>query len=156
MSLISKFRSRRAIKNKLDEVARIFNDTYTSSSSSSSSRGLHHHFLSETDCAIVTDEGDILTRKSGTSTKPFSEVAPKVGRLRATSEKVAYALNTDGLQVLHIRGSETMLSTYALGSHTLVAISYLRDIHMDAAIERIDTALKGSNLIPQLARLVVI
>lgn len=156
MSLISKFRSRRAIKNKLDEVARIFNYDYSVDTLPVSV----NYNLSDTDCAIITDEGDILTRKSGTSTKPFSEVAPKVARLRATSEKVAYALlspaNSADLQLLHVRGTSTMLSMYALGSHTLVAISYLRDIHMDAAITRIDAALNSSNLIPELARLVVI
>ncbi len=148
MSLISKFRSRRAIKSKLDEVARIFNTPGENEANTVP--------VGTTECAIITEEGDILTGKSGTS-KPFTEIAPKVRRLRLSAEKVCETLTTRRPVAVHICGSKSMVSTYALGAHTLVTIS---PAGIDSSIARIDAALgadgDASKLVDELARLLII
>lgn len=144
MSLFSKFRSRRAIQRKLDEVTRIFNGE-----SGGPSVGI-------TECAIVTEGGDILTSKAG-SPKPFVEIAPKVRRLRASADRVGTHLLQKRDTAMHIRGASTMVSTYDLGVHTLVAVSELGTTAPDAAIARIDDALgvdgDAEKLIDALTRL---
>lgn len=144
MSLISKFRSRRAIQRKLDEVSRIFN-----SEGNAPSLGL-------TECAIVTEEGDILTGKAG-SPRPFAELAPKVRRLRASADRVGAHLLHKRAKMVHICAQNTMVSTYDLGAHTLVAVSDLTGAAPDATTAGIDAALgvdgSGTKLIDALTRL---
>lgn len=151
MSFFSKYRSQRAIRHKLDEVSRIFNTPSENEGPTVP--------MGATECAIVTDEGDILTGKSGSS-KPFTEIAPKVCRLRLSAEKVCETLTTRRPTAVHIRGTTDMISTYALGAHTLVAVSPTGATASDTTIARIDTALgadgDASKLIEELARLLVI
>lgn len=148
MSFFSKFRSQRAIRHKLEEVSRIFNTPADNEGPGAP--------VGATECAIVTDEGDIITGKSGSS-KPFTEIAPKVSRLRHSAEKVCDTLTARRPVAVHIRGDTDMVSTYALGAHTLVAVSPTGAAASDATIARIDAALgadrDASKLIEELARL---
>lgn len=151
MSLIAKIRSRRAIQRKLDEVSRIFNSPPAGEEYSTAQ-------VAGTECAIVTEDGDILTGKAG-SPKPFVEIAPKVRRLRESADKVGQYLLQKRPTVVHVRGKSRMVSTYDLGQHTLVTCSAVSagPRSLDVTIARIDSVLgvngDASKLIAELTRL---
>ena len=148
--MIAKIRSRRAIKHKLDEVSRLVNTTASSDGSAALFEG--------TECAIVTGDGDILTGKGGSS-RPFTDVAPKVARLRAAAHSLGEYLSQTRPAVVHVRGESAMLSAYDLGVHTLVTYTAVstQTKEVDAVIARVDRALgvdaDAKKLIAELGRL---
>ena len=148
------------MQRKLDEVTRLFNGDASSSSSSAAggsaqasstalplsassyALNLVAQAFTRTDCAIITEEGDILTGKAG-SPKPFVDVVSKVHRLRLSAERVRAHLQHTPATVVHVRGASTMISTYELGKHTLVALSELApgSPPPDSATAHIDSLL---------------
>lgn len=150
MSLITKIRSRRAIQGKLDEVSKIFNSSLLEEEDKTQGTG--------TECAIVTEDGDILTGKAR-SPKPFAEIAQKVRRLRESADKVSQCLLQNRPTVMHLRGTSNLVSAYDLGQNTLVALSTVNAgvRSPDLVIARIDSILgvngDASKLIAQLTRL---
>lgn len=134
LSLIAKIRSRRAIRTKLDEVSRIVNSPRIGEHSVALFGG--------TECAIVTEDGDILTGKAGSS-KPFAAVAPKVRQLRTSADRVGQYLSQKAPNVVHVRGESGMVSAYDLGQHTLVTYTEVSPgaRNLDAVVARVDRAL---------------
>lgn len=147
VSGLAKARRRRKIRLKLEEVARVV----------SSPRTAHPTALalfSEADCAIITEGGEIIVTKTG-STRPFENVAPNMRAIRAAAARLAGYFGEE-LQVVHVRGKSGLLHAYVLGRHTLVTVTEVSPgaRGLDAVVERVDECLgvggEGRTLIEEL------
>lgn len=160
MSLLARARRRRKIRAKLDEVAKVV-----------SSPQVDHEdalaLFSETDCALLTDHGEIIvststktTSSHHTSSRSFIEsIAPKIKLLRHSTNSLSTYLNptsNENLQAIHIRGHAVILHTYILGKHTLIAVTEVSPgaRNLDTVVDRVDRCLgisgHGHTLIRQL------
>ena len=149
-SLLAKIKSRRSIRAKLDEVAKIINACKEGHSSAA--------LFVSTECAIITQDVDVLTGKSGSS-RPFTNIAPKICALRDSARRVCANFDQKRAPVIHVRGESAMVSAYALGHHTLVAYTDITPgaHNLDAVLASVDRALgvegDASKLVEQLTRL---
>lgn len=149
LSLIGKSRRRRKVRAKLEEVARV-----VSSPRSGHDDGLA--LFSETDCAVITESGEVIVTKTGSSRR-FEAVAPKIRTIRSSARALSKSLGNDDLHVVHVRGNTGMLHAYILGEHALVTLTEVSPgaRNLDAVVARVDECLgiggEGRTLIEELA-----
>lgn len=147
LSFLARHRRRRKIRAKLDEVARVVSQPRVDYDDALA-------FFSATSCAILTDSGEIIVTKSG-STRPFEAVGHKIRLLRTATNGLRQYLDEeleDGRNqnrtVIHLRGHEgIVIHAYVLGKHTLMAIT---EVHpgarnLDMVVERVDKCLGVPN-----------
>lgn len=151
LSLLAKARRRRKIRAKLDAVARVV----------STPRVEHDDGLalfSETDCAVLTEQGEIIVTKTGSSRR-FEAVAPKIRTIRKSAHAICAYLGQQRMDVIHVRGQSGMLHAYILGMHTLVTLTDVSPgaRNLDAVVARVDKCLgvggEGRTLIEDLAEM---
>lgn len=135
LSLLAKSRRRRKIRAKLDEVARV-----VSSPRLGHDEGLA--LFSETDCAVITEHGDVIVTTTGSS-RPFDAVAPKIRAIRASAAALCEYLGQNRMDVVHVRGQSGMVHAYMLGAHTLVTLTEVSPgaRNLDAVVARVDKCL---------------
>lgn len=149
LSLLGKSRRRQKVRAKLEEVARV-----VSSPQICHDDGLA--LFSETDCAVITESGDVIVTKTGSSRK-FEAVAPKIKTIRASVCALCKSLGQTEPDVVHVRGQTGMLHAYALGGHALVTLTEVSPgaRNLDAVVARVDKYLgvggEGRTLIEELA-----
>lgn len=148
LSLLGKARRRRKVRAKLEQVARVVSSPHIGHDD-----GLA--LFSETDCAVITESGDVIVTKTGSS-RPFEAVAPKIKTIRASARALCKSLGQDEMHVVHIRGQTGMLHAYILGEHALVTLTEVSPgaRNLDAVVERLDKCLgvggEGRTLIEEL------
>lgn len=135
LTLIARARRRQKVRAKLEHIAKVVSTPHVDHDDALA-------LFSETDCAILTDGGEIIVAKNASS-RPFEAIAPKIRAIRATSTTLCDYLRQPPLDVVHIRGRSGMVHTYALGSHTLVAITEVSPgaRNLDTVVDRIDRCL---------------
>lgn len=148
LSLLAKSRRRRKIRAKLDEIARIVSSPPTQDEPQA--------LLSATDCAVITEHGDVIVTTAGSSS-PFEAVAPKIRDIRASAAALCEYVGRQNTDVVHVRGQRGTLHAYLLGAHTLVTRTEVSQgvRTLDAVVARVDESLGvggvGRTLIDQLA-----
>lgn len=134
-TLIARARRRQKVRSKLEHIAKVVSSPHVEHDDALA-------LFSETDCAILTDGGEIIGTKN-VSSRPFETIAPKIRAIRATSTALCDYLHQPPLDVVHIRGRSGMVHAYALGNHTLVAITEVSPgaRNLDTVVDRIDRCL---------------
>lgn len=136
LSLVARARRRRKIRAKLEEVAKVVSTPHVEHEDGALA------LFSAADCAVLTDNGEIIVAKTGSS-RPFESIGAKVRTLRTSSAAMCEYLRQPPLDVIHIRGHAGMIHAYALGPHTLVAVTEVSPgaRNLDAVVDRVDRCL---------------
>jgi hypothetical protein len=130
-SSIAKSRKRRQIRAKIDDVSRLVGSCFRSAN---------------TDCAVITKDGDILTGKGG-STRPFIQLVPKIRALRRDAASIADALAGCVPRVLHVRGMSWMAAVYSLGPHSLVVLTPAPLKTSETSLRELDAVLTQGDVV---------
>lgn len=150
LSLLAKSRRRRKIRAKLDDIARALSAT------AAPSEDAPQPTLSATDCAVLTEHGDVLVTSAGASTA-FEAAAPKVRDIRLAAAALCAYVGCTESRVVHVRAQRGILHVYVLGKHALVVrtdVTAVGGCDLDAVVGRVDRCLgrggEGRGLVEEL------
>lgn len=137
LSLLARTRRRRKIRSKLEHIAKVVSTPHLDHDDDSLA------LFSETACAILTDAGEVILANNATTSHRFDALAPKLRAIRTSATAMAHYLRQPPVDVVHLRGRATMLHAYAIGPHTLVAVTEVSPgaRNLDAVVDRVDRCL---------------